>query len=132
MVDHSETATAEHGREHHGAHVAGKVVGRGLGGLAMLAGAVILFGPFLLAPLTLAIQSFRAVDDPAMEWALAIGVGLGVLGLQFLFAIQRNPLVRTVTVALAASSSWSGPGCSSPGRATTCRPTPSRCPGMSG
>jgi hypothetical protein len=102
MVDHSETATAEHGREHHGAHVAGKVVGRGLGGLAMLAGAVILFGPFLLAPLTLAIQSFRAVDDPAMEWALAIGVGLGVLGLQFLFAIQRNPLVRTVTVALAS------------------------------
>lgn len=101
MVDGTETAPAEpHAR--HPSAVAGKALGRGLGGLAVLAGLVILFGPFLLAPLTLAIQSFRGLDDPAWRWALALGVGIGVIGLQFLLAIQRNPLVRTLTV-LAAS-----------------------------
>ena len=103
MVDHTETAARpEPQAHHHPSAVAGKALGRGLGGLALLAGLVVLFGPFLLAPLTLAIQSFRALDDPAWRWALAVGVGVGVIGLQFLFAVQRNPLVRTLTV-LAAS-----------------------------
>jgi hypothetical protein len=102
MVDHSDT-TAEQGRDHHHhGMVAGKVVGQGLGGLAILAAVLVLFGPFLLAPLTLAIQSLRAVDNTPMEWVVALVVGLGVLGVQFLFAVQRNPAVRTLTVALAS------------------------------
>ena len=103
MVDHSDaTGTADHSHHHRPSAVAGKALGRGLGGLAILAGLLILFGPLLLAPLTLAVQSFRAVDDQTWRWAAAIGVGLGVIGAQFLFAIQRNPLVRTLTVALAS------------------------------
>ena len=62
MVDHSDgTATSDH--HHRTSAVAGKALGRGLGGLAVLAGLLVLFGPLLLAPLTLAVQSFRAVDD---------------------------------------------------------------------
>lgn len=103
MVDHSDaTATVDPPHHHRPSAVAGKALGRGLGGLAILAGLLILFGPLLLAPLTLAVQSFRAVDDQTWRWVLAIGVGLGVIGLQLLFAIQRNPLVRTLTVALAS------------------------------
>ena len=93
-----ETSSEHH---HHGAGaVAGKALGRGLGGLAALAGLFILFGPFLLAPLTLAIQAWRNIDDPALRWGAAIGLGLGVIAVQLLFAIQKNPLVRTVTVAV--------------------------------
>ena len=93
-----ETSPAQH---HHGAGVvAGKALGRGLGGLAALAGLFILFGPFLLAPLTLAVQTWRNIDDPAVRWAAAIGIGLGVIAVQLLFAIQKNPLVRTVAVAV--------------------------------
>lgn len=102
MVDHGDgTATSDHPHHHRTSAVAGKALGRGLGGLAILAGLLILFGPLLLAPLTLAVQSFRAIDDQTWRWAAAVGVGLGVIGLQFLFAIQKNPLVRVLTVALA-------------------------------
>lgn len=101
MADHSETTEpAPEAHHQRPSAVAGKALGRGLGGLAVLAGLAVLFGPFLLGPLTLAVQSFRALDDPAWRWAAAVGVGLGVIGLQLLFAIQRNPLVRTLTVAL--------------------------------
>ena len=100
MADGIRTdTTAEH--HHHGAGaVAGKALGKGLGGLAALAGLLILFGPFLLAPLTLAVQAWRNIDDPAGRWAAAIAIGLGVIAVQFLFAIQRNPLVRTAAVAV--------------------------------
>lgn len=104
MVDHSDAgaATTDHPHHHPRSAVAGKALGRGLGALAILAGLLIMFGPFLLAPLTLAIQSFRAVDDQTWRWVIAIGVGFGVIGLQLLLAIQRNPLVRTLTVAFAS------------------------------
>lgn len=97
-VDDEHHAKQEVG---HGAKPA-KVIGKGLGGVVILAGVVILFGPFLLAPLTLAVRTWRASpgDSSWMPWVLALAVGLGVVGAQFLFAIQRNPLVRTLTVAL--------------------------------
>lgn len=101
MADHPPSAVEEHHHHGHGARPA-KVLGRGLGGVAIGAGVLILFGPFLLAPLTLAVRAWRAApaDNAWMPWALALVVGLGVMGAQFLFAIQRNPLVRTLTVAL--------------------------------
>ena len=103
MVGHAdEAATDDHGRRHRTSAVSGKALGRGMGGLAILAGLLILFGPLLLAPLTLAVQGFRGVDHQTWRWVAALGVGLGVIGLQFLLAIQRNPLVRTLTVALAS------------------------------
>lgn len=95
--------TDEASDEHHhrpGAAAAGKVLGKGLGGLAVLAGLLTLFGPFLLGPLTLAVQTWRSALDSPWNIVAAIGVGLGVIGIQTLFAIQRNPLVRTVTVAV--------------------------------
>lgn len=99
MVDEASTSTST--EPHHGAGaVAGKALGRGLGGLAALAGLFILFGPFLLAPLTLAIQTWRSELAPPWHVVAAIAVGLGVIGLQMLFAIQRNPLIRTLTVAV--------------------------------
>lgn len=101
MVDQPDIATAEpHGGHHRPAAVAGKALGRGLGGLAVLAGLLVLFGPLLLAPLTLAVQTWRGPLDPPWHWMAAFGVGLGVIGIQLLFAIQRNPLVRTLTVAI--------------------------------
>lgn len=104
MVDHSEAsaAVADDAHRHSRKAVAGKALGRGLGGLAVLAGLLTLFGPFLLAPLTLAIRTWRAAPDSNswLPWVLALAVGLGVIGAQFLFALQRNPLVRTLTVAL--------------------------------
>lgn len=102
MVDQPSTAAVEEPHaERHGVRPA-KVLGRGLGGVAILAGLLIMFGPFLLAPLTLAVRAWRAApaDNAWMPWVLALVVGLGVIGAQFLFAIQRNPLVRTLTVVL--------------------------------
>ena len=99
MTDRTTETTAGH-HPHGAGAVAGKALGRGLGGLAALAGLFILFGPFLLAPLTLAVQTWRNMDDPAVRWAAAVAVGLGVIGVQLLFAIQKNPVVRTLTVAL--------------------------------
>ena len=100
MTDAPSPAVEEH---HHGHGVKpAKVLGRGLGGLAILAGVLIVFGPFLLAPLTLAVRSFQALAErgAAWQWLVALGVAVAVIGAQFLFAIQRNPLVRTLTVAL--------------------------------
>lgn len=100
----AETPTAVEEEHHHHGHGVrpAKVLGRGLGGVAIAAGVLIMFGPFLLAPLTLAVRAWRAApaDNAWMPWVLALVVGLGVIGAQFLFAIQRNPLVRTLTVAL--------------------------------
>jgi len=79
-----------------------KVLGRGLGGVVIAAGVLILFGPFLLAPLTLAVRSFEALAErgATWRWLAAFAVALGVIGAQLLFAIQRNPLVRTLTVVV--------------------------------
>ena len=91
---------AAHARERTG-HVAGQALGKGLGGVALLSGLVILFGPFLLAPLTLAVQAWRASQPhPWWPWVAAILVGVGVIGVQLLAAIQRQPVVRVLTVAL--------------------------------
>lgn len=101
MVDQSEAPTTVVDDKHASrSAVAGKALGRGLGGVAVLAGLLTLFGPFLLGPLTLAVQAWRGPLDPPWHWIAAIGVGLGVIGVQLLFAIQRNPLVRTLTVAV--------------------------------
>lgn len=106
MVDQTDERRhdpAHDGREHglHAGHMAGQALGKGLGGLVLLAGLIILFGPFLLAPLTLAIQAWRALQpDPWWSLAAAIVVGVGVVGVQLLAAIQRQPVVRVVTVAL--------------------------------
>jgi len=100
MAETSSSTVEEH---HHGRGVRpAKVLGRGLGGLAIAAGVLILFGPFLLAPMTLAVRSFEALAErgPAWQWLVALGVAVAVIGAQFLFAIQRNPLVRTLTVVL--------------------------------
>ena len=100
MADQPSSAVEEH---HPGRGVRpAKVLGRGLGGVAIAAGVLTLFGPFLLAPLTLAVRAWRAApaDNAWLPWVLALVVGLGMVGAQFLFAIQRNPLVRTLTVVL--------------------------------
>lgn len=97
--DRLEEAAA-HARERTG-HAAGHALGKGLGGVVLLAGLVILFGPFLLAPLTLAVQIWQASQPhPWQPWLWAVLVGVGVIGVQLLFAIQRQPVVRTLTVAL--------------------------------
>ena len=97
---HRLQEAAAHARERTG-HVAGKALGRGLGGVVLLTGLVILFGPFLLAPLTLAVQAWQASQPhPWWPWLAAVLVGLGVIGVQLLFAIQRQPVVRTLTVVL--------------------------------
>ncbi len=100
MVDQPSSVEDEHPRGH-GVKPA-TALGRGLGGLVILAGVLIVFGPFLLAPVTLSVRAWRAApaDNAWMPWLLALLVGLGVIGAQLLFAIQRNPLVRTLTVAL--------------------------------
>lgn len=101
MVDHSDASSpATETHNPRPSTVAGKALGRGLGGLAVVAGLLTLFGPFLLGPLTLALQTWRGPLDPPWHWIGALAVGLGVIGMQLLFAIQRNPLVRTLTVAV--------------------------------
>ena len=106
MVDQTDERRHEHphGERDHGLHagqLAGQALGKGLGGLVLLAGLIILFGPFLLAPLTLAIQAWRALQpDPWWSLAAAVVVGVGVVGVQLLAAIQRQPVVRVITVAL--------------------------------
>lgn len=103
MVDQTELTTdvSEPAQRSRSA-VAGKALGRGLGGLAIVAGLLTVFGPFLLAPLTLAVRSFEALASrgDAWQWLGAVAVAVAVIGAQFLFAIQRNPLVRTLTVAV--------------------------------
>jgi hypothetical protein len=100
MADGIRTDTTAEAHHHGAGAVAGKALGTGLGGLAALAGLFILFGPFLLAPLALVLQTARALDDQSWRWVAAVAVGLGVIAVQLLFAIQRNPLVRTLTVAI--------------------------------
>ena len=105
-LDHG--AGGEGGREdhHHHGPRPGAVVGHGLGGLVLLAGLLILVGPFLLAPLTLAVQAWRAVEPGSWQpWAAAIAVGLGVLGVQFWLVLQRSPAVRLPAV-LVFSLVW--------------------------
>lgn len=98
-----EAAEVARARTGHAATSAtGAVVGRGFGGLLILASLFVLFGPLLFAPFTLALRAFEGLvpRGAAWQWIGALGVGLGVLGVQFWLALQRTLAIRIPTVVI--------------------------------
>ncbi len=98
-ADRSDAASAA-------GEAAGEVVGRGLGGLIVLAVSLAVLGPLLWVPLFAAVRAWTTLDVEAPARPLAALAAFGATAMLLgLLMLQRNPVVRTGTV-FAAALAW--------------------------